>query len=379
MPGAHHEDAKLSGNIGDRSRQPEPSTNGQLMIQTLEWTPSGVVFIDQTKLPTEEVYVTCTTHQQVADVIRNMVVRGAPAIGVAAAMGIALGVKNSRAENAADLKKELDQICEIIGHTRPTAVNLFWAIRRMKEKFESLSSRPIAEIQQALIEESKRMHAEDIAANQAMGRHGATLMPASGGVLTHCNAGALATAGYGTALGVIRAAVEAGKKIHVYADETRPFLQGSRLTAWELMKDGIPTTVISDNMAGVMMQQGKIGAIVVGADRIAANGDVANKIGTYTVAVLAKEHGIPFYVAAPISTVDLATSDGSKIPIEQRNAREVTHIGGRQMTPNGVAIENPAFDVTPAKYVAAIITERGIARAPYEKSLSELARRSLSS
>jgi methylthioribose-1-phosphate isomerase len=346
------------------------------MIQTLEWTESGVVFIDQTKLPTEEVYVTCTTHQQVADVIRNMVVRGAPAIGVAAAMGIALGVKNSKATNAADLKKDFDQICEAIRQTRPTAVNLFWAIRRMTEKFESLRPRTIAEIRQAqqvMIEESQRMHAEDIAANQAMGRHGATLMPSSGGVLTHCNAGALATAGYGTALGVIRAAVEAGKKIHVYADETRPFLQGSRLTAWELMKDGIPTTVISDNMAGVMMQQGKIGAIVVGADRIAANGDVANKIGTYTVAILAKEHGIPFYVAAPISTVDLATPDGSKIPIEQRNAREVTHIGGRQMTPDGVEIENPAFDVTPAKYIAAIITERGIARAPYKESLSELA------
>ena len=346
------------------------------MIQTLEWTESGVVFIDQTKLPTEEVYVTCTTHQQVADVIRNMVVRGAPAIGVAAAMGIALGVKNSKATNAADLKKDFDQICEAIRQTRPTAVNLFWAIRRMTEKFESLRPRTIAEIRQAqqvMIEESQRMHAEDIAANQAMGRHGATLMPSSGGVLTHCNAGALATAGYGTALGVIRAAIEAGKKIHVYADETRPFLQGSRLTAWELMKDGIPTTVISDNMAGVMMQQGKIGAIVVGADRIAANGDVANKIGTYTVAILAKEHGIPFYVAAPISTVDLATPDGSKIPIEQRNAREVTHIGGRQMTPDGVGIENPAFDVTPAKYVTAIITERGIARAPYKESLSELA------
>ena len=346
------------------------------MIQTLEWTESGVVFIDQTKLPTEEVYVTCTTHQQVADVIRNMVVRGAPAIGVAAAMGIALGVKNSKATNAADLKKDFDQICEAIRQTRPTAVNLFWAIRRMTEKFESLRPRTIAEIRQAqqvMIEESQRMHAEDIAANQAMGRHGATLMPSTGGVLTHCNAGALATAGYGTALGVIRAAVEAGKKIHVYADETRPFLQGSRLTAWELMKDGIPTTVISDNMAGVMMQQGKIGAIVVGADRIAANGDVANKIGTYTVAILAKEHGIPFYVAAPISTVDLATPDGGKIPIEQRNAREVTHIGGRQMTPDGVEIENPAFDVTPAKYIAAIITERGIARAPYKESLSELA------
>ncbi len=343
------------------------------MIQTLEWTSRGVVFIDQTKLPTEEIYVTCTTHQQVADAIRNMIVRGAPAIGVAAAMGVALGVKNSKAENAAVLKKELDQICETIRQTRPTAVNLFWAIRRMQEKFETLRSRPIAQIKQALIEEAQRMHAEDIAANQAMGRHGATLMPSSGGVLTHCNAGALATAGYGTALGVIRAAVEAGKKIHVYADETRPFLQGSRLTAWELMKDGIPTTVISDNMAGVMMQQGKIGAIVVGADRIAANGDVANKVGTYTVAVLAKEHGIPFYVAAPISTVDLDTPEGSKIPIEQRSAREVTHIGGRQMTPDGVGIENPAFDVTPAKYVTAIITERGIARAPYDESLRELA------
>ena len=330
-------------------------------------------FIDQTKLPTEEVYVTCTTHEQVADVIRTMVVRGAPAIGVSAAMGIALGVKNSKAETVADLKRELDQICELIGKTRPTAVNLFWAIRRMQEKFERVRVRPILKIKEDLIEESKRMHAEDIAANQAMGRHGATLMPSEGGVLTHCNAGALATAGYGTALGVIRAAVEQGKKIHVYADETRPFLQGSRLTAWELMKDGIPTTVISDNMAGAMMKQGKIGAIVVGADRIAANGDVANKIGTYTVAVLAKENGIPFYVAAPLSTIDFACPDGSQIPIEQRNAREVTHIAGKQMVPDGVSIENPAFDVTPAKYVAAIITEHGIAREPYGESLRGLA------
>ncbi len=345
------------------------------MIQTLEWTSNGVVFLDQTKLPTEEVYVTCTTHQQVADVIRNMVVRGAPAIGVAAAMGIALGIKNSKAESGADLNKDFGEICETIRQTRPTAVNLFWAIRRMQEKFELLRIRPIPQIKQALIEEAQRMHAEDIAANQAMGRHGATLMPSSGGVLTHCNAGALATAGYGTALGVIRAAVEQGKQIHVYADETRPFLQGSRLTAWELMKDGIPTTVISDNMAGAMMRQGKIKAIVVGADRIAANGDVANKIGTYTVAVLAKEHGIPFYVAAPISTVDLETPDGTKIPIEQRNAKEVTHIAGKQMVPDGVEIENPAFDVTPAKYVAAIITERGVAKAPYEKTLRELASR----
>src|ERR1700692_752099 len=343
------------------------------MIHTLEWTEQGVRFIDQTKLPTEETYLTCKTHEKVADAIRTMVVRGAPAIGVAAALGIALGIRDSKASTVGELKRELDQICENMGKTRPTAVNLFWAIGRMQEKFEGLRVRPIAQIKHELVEEDRRMHAEDIAANQAMGRHGATLMPSEGGVLTHCNAGALATAGYGTALGVIRTAVEAGKKIHVYADETRPFLQGSRLTAWELMKDGIPTTVIADNMAGAMMRQGKIGAIVVGADRIAANGDVANKIGTYTVAVLAKENGIPFYVAAPISTVDMECPDGSKSPIEQRNAREVSHIAGKQMVPDGVSIENPAFDVTPAKYVGAIITERGIARAPYDESLRRLA------
>jgi len=342
------------------------------MIQTLEWTDRGVRFIDQTKLPTEETYVNCKTYQEVADVIRNMVVRGAPAIGVAAAMGVALGVKNSKAETPGELKHDLDKICEVIGKTRPTAVNLFWAIRRMQRKFETLRVRPVPQIKQALVEEAQRMHAEDIAINQAMGRHGAALMPASGGVLTHCNAGALATCGYGTALGVIRAAIERGKKIHVFADETRPFLQGSRLTAWELMKDGIPTTVISDNMSGAIMRQGKIGAVIVGADRIAANGDVANKIGTYTVAVLAKEHDIPFYVAAPISTVDLETSDGSKIPIEQRNPLEVTHFAGKAVTPAGVQVENPAFDVTPAKYVTAIVTERGIARAPYEQSLARL-------
>jgi len=343
------------------------------MVQTLEWTESGVRFIDQTRLPTEEAYVICKSYEHVADAIRNMVVRGAPAIGVAAAMGIALGVKNSKAETVGELKLEFDKICDAMGRTRPTAVNLFWAIRRMREKFELLRVRPLAQLKQALIDEAQRMHAEDIAANQAMGRHGATLMPAAGGVLTHCNAGALATCGYGTALGVIRAAVEQGKKIHVYADETRPFLQGSRLTAWELMKDGIPITVISDNMAGSMMRQGKIGAIVVGADRIAANGDVANKIGTYTLAVLAKEHGIPFYVAAPFSTVDLNTPDGSRIPIEQRNPREVTHIAGKQMVPDGTEVENPAFDVTPAKYVSAIVTEQGIARAPFANSLRKLA------
>src|SRR5689334_22212235 len=264
------------------------------MIKTLEWTDDGVRFIDQRKLPTEETYVTCGTYEEVAEAIRNMTVRGAPAIGVAAGMGVALGMRDAEGDHVAELRRRMDEICEEIASTRPTAVNLFWAIRRMQEKFASLSDLPVAQIRQGLIQEAQRMYVEDIAANEAMGRHGAALLPAAGGVLTHCNAGALATCGYGTALGVIRAAVESGKKIQVFADETRPFLQGSRLTAWELMKDGIPTTVISDNMAGSMMKQGKIGAVVVGADRIAANGDVANKTGTYTVAVLAKEHGIPF-------------------------------------------------------------------------------------
>jgi methylthioribose-1-phosphate isomerase len=345
------------------------------MIKTLEWTPEGVRFLDQTKLPTEEIYVTCRTYQQVADSIRDMIVRGAPAIGVAAAMGIALGVRDSQARSMEDLRRECDHICKVMGETRPTAVNLFWAIRRMQEKFEYAAHLAVAELKLALITEAQKMYVEDIAACQAMGRHGATLMPSSGAVLTHCNAGALATCGYGTALGVIRAAVEAGKRINVYADETRPFLQGSRLTAWELTKDGIPTTIIADNMAGAMMKQGKIDAVVVGADRIAANGDVANKIGTYTVAVLAKEHGIPFYVAAPWSTVDMETPSGDRIPIEQRAAREVTHHAGVRVAPEGVAVENPAFDVTPAKYVGAIITERGIARPPYAESLRRLADR----
>jgi methylthioribose-1-phosphate isomerase len=344
------------------------------MVETVQWTDNGVVFIDQTKLPTEESYVTCRTHEEVATAIKDMIVRGAPAIGVSAAMGIALGVKNSRAKTVDELRPEFDQICETLRVTRPTAVNLFWAIRRMQEKFATLATQPVEQIKQELISEAQRMHAEDVASCMAMGKHGATLMPSSGGVLTHCNAGALATCGYGTALGVIRAAVEAGKKIQVFADETRPFLQGSRLTAWELMKDGIPTTVISDNMAGAMMRMGKIGAVVVGADRIAANGDVANKIGTYSVAVLAKEHGLPFYVAAPWSTVDMETPTGEQIPIEQRAAREVTHMAGRQLTPDGVGIENPAFDVTPNKYVSAIVTERGIARAPYGESLKKLAK-----
>jgi methylthioribose-1-phosphate isomerase len=342
------------------------------MVETLEWTDGGVRFIDQTKLPTEESFVTCRTYQEVADAIRTMIVRGAPAIGVAAAMGIALGVRDSGARTLDELRPQFDAICETLRGTRPTAVNLFWAIRRMQKKFASVAHLPVPQIASALIEEARRMHAEDVAACMAMGRHGATLMPASGGVLTHCNAGALATCGYGTALGVIRAAIESGKKLHVFADETRPFLQGSRLTAWELMKDGIPTTVIADNMAGAMMSQGKIGAVVVGADRIAANGDVANKIGTYSVAVLAHENNIPFYVAAPWSTVDLETSTGAQIPIEQRSAREVTHLAGKQLTPDGATVENPAFDVTPNRYVTAIITERGVARAPYGEALRTL-------
>ncbi|MGA9568219.1 MAG: S-methyl-5-thioribose-1-phosphate isomerase [Candidatus Korobacteraceae bacterium] len=342
------------------------------MIKTLEWTNAGVRFIDQTKLPTEETYVTCKNYEEVADAIRTMIVRGAPAIGVAAAMGVALGTLQSRAQTLADLEREFDTICNTLAGTRPTAVNLFWAIRRMRDKFEQLRALPVEQIRVEMVSEAQRMHVEDIAANEAMGRHGAVLLPSSGAVLTHCNAGALATAGYGTALGVIRAAIESGKKLSVYADETRPFLQGSRLTAWELMKDGIPTTLIADNMAGAIMRQGKIDAVIVGADRIAANGDVANKIGTYTVAVLAKEHGIPFYVAAPTSTVDLNTADGSGIPIEQRAAREVTHMAGRQIAPDAVRVENPAFDVTPNKYVTAIITERGVARAPYQASLAEL-------
>jgi methylthioribose-1-phosphate isomerase len=343
------------------------------MFKTLEWTDDGIRFIDQTKLPNEESYLTCATYEEVAEAIRKMVVRGAPAIGVAAAMGVALGVRDAEGDHIAELRRRFDEICDTMAETRPTAVNLFWAIQRMREKFEAASELPVDQLKQVLITEAQRMYLEDVAANEAMGRHGATLMPASGGVLTHCNAGALATCGYGTALGVIRAAVESGKKIHVYADETRPFLQGSRLTAWELMKDGISTTVISDNMAGSLMQQGKIGAAVVGADRIAANGDVANKIGTYMVAVLAKENGIPFFVAAPFSTVDLDTPEGSKIPIEQRSSREVTHIAGKAIVPDGAKVENPAFDVTPAKYVTAIITERGIAKPPYPQSLRQLA------
>jgi len=341
------------------------------MIPTLEWLPEGVNFLDQTKLPLEETYVLATDYRQVAIVIRDMIVRGAPAIGVAAAMGMALGIDRSKTTTLPELTAEVAVMAKTLAETRPTAVNLFWGIDEIRSLYNSLAAKgvPISEIKTAVIARSRQMYDEDIAACKQMGANGAALLPMEGTVLTHCNAGALATCGYGTALGVIRAAIEQGHKISVFADETRPFLQGARLTAWELMKDDIPTTVLCDNMAASLMRQGRIQAVVVGSDRIAANGDVANKIGTYGVAILAHEHGIPFYVAAPWSTVDMATSSGDLIPIEQRDAREVTHSNGRQMTPNGVGIENPAFDVTPAKYVTAIITERGVLHAPYVESI----------
>jgi len=341
------------------------------MIPTLAWTPEGVRFIDQTKLPLEESYVLAATYEQVAEVIVTMVVRGAPAIGVSAAYGVALGVLHTTAPTTHLFAPEFETICGRLAGTRPTAVNLFWAIDRIKRLFAELLAEDatLAKVQERILAEAHAMYEEDIAACRTMGAFGGALLPDEGGVLTHCNAGALATCGYGTALGVIRSAVEQGKHIQVYADETRPFLQGARLTAWELMEDNIPTTVICDNMAASLMRAGKIQAVVVGADRIAANGDTANKIGTYNVAILAKEHGIPFYVAAPWSTIDLATATGDGIPIEERPAVEVTHHGGKQLTPNGVGIRNPAFDVTPAKYVTAIITERGVIRAPYIDSL----------
>jgi methylthioribose-1-phosphate isomerase len=344
------------------------------MIPTLEWLPEGVNFLDQTKLPLEEIYVLATDYKQVATVIRDMIVRGAPAIGVSAAMGMAIGIERSSATTLAELTAEVAVIAQTLAETRPTAVNLFWGIDEVRKVYDALAAKntPIPEIKAAVIARALEMYDEDIAACKQLGTHGAALLPQQGTVLTHCNAGALATCGYGTALGVIRAAVEAGHQIDVFADETRPYLQGARLTAWELMKDGIPTTVLCDNMAAHLMSKGRIQAVIVGADRIAANGDAANKIGTYGVSILAREHGIPFYVAAPWSTIDMATAHGDLIPIEQRNPREVTHSNGKQMTPDGVNIENPAFDVTPAKYIAAIITERGVLKAPFTESIARM-------
>ena len=344
------------------------------MVKTIEWTDEGVKMIDQRKLPTVEEYPVFKTYQEVADAIRSMVIRGAPAIGVAAAMGVALGVRDSKARNIAELRKDFNEIADALASTRPTAVNLFWAIERMKRLFKEIATNGAEKraIADRLIHEALTIQVEDIEGNKRMGRFGQELLPNSGTILTHCNAGALATAGYGTALGVIRAAVENGKRLRVLADETRPFLQGARLTAWELWKDDIDVRVISDNMAGTFMRQGLIDAVIVGADRIAANGDVANKIGTYPVAVLAKQHEIPFYVAAPWSTLDLKIPDGSHIPIEQRDPAEVTHIGGMRMVPEGVSVFNPAFDVTPNSFVTAIITDRGVAMPPYTESLRKL-------
>jgi methylthioribose-1-phosphate isomerase len=329
------------------------------MVETIIWTDAGVVMIDQRVLPRKQEFVTCRTYLDVAEAIRNMTIRGAPAIGVAAAMGVALGVMEGA---------DFDEVCRVLAATRPTAVNLFWAIDRMR-RVHAKSNGDV----HTLIEESKQIRVEDIAICEAIGRHGASLVPDNKTVLTHCNAGALATAGYGTALGVIRSAVSSGKKIDVFADETRPFLQGARLTAWELQQDGIPVKLITDNMAGHFLHSGRIGCVVVGADRIAANGDVANKIGTYGLAVLAKENGVPFFVAAPVSTLDLTLASGDSIPIEQRAASEVTHVFGIAIAPENMEVENPAFDVTPARYVTAIITENGVATAPYEESLRRVA------
>ncbi|CDM66298.1 S-methyl-5-thioribose-1-phosphate isomerase [Pyrinomonas methylaliphatogenes] len=345
------------------------------MIKPVEWAADGIIMLDQRLLPAEERYLKLRSYEEVADAIRQMVVRGAPAIGIAAAMGIALGLKQSIGTSVADLEEDFEYICETMSRTRPTAVNLFWAIERMRAAFQKAKSETsdVEEIKQRLIAEARAIHEEDLAANRAIGRFGAELIPDGATVLTHCNAGALATGGdYGTALGVVRGARDAGKRVAVIADETRPFLQGARLTAWELAKDGIPVTLITDNMAGHVMKQGKVSAVVVGADRIAANGDTANKIGTYMVAVLAKEHNIPFYVAAPISTIDLSIPSGDQIPIEERDPSEVTQLRDQRIAPEGIDVYNPAFDVTPNELITAIITDKGVARPPYTQSLRAL-------
>ena len=327
--------------------------------------------VDQRKLPAQEVYVHCKTANEVARAIKTMVIRGAPAIGIAAAMGLALGVNRSRANGTTQLATEFYKLCDLLAATRPTAVNLFWAIERMKRAFSAAarSGQSPEELRATMLVEARKIHDEDVASCRSLGAHGSEVVPNDAHVLTHCNAGALATGGYGTALGVIRAAVADGKQVAVFADETRPFLQGARLTAWELLRDGIDTTVITDSMAGPLMRAGKVDVVVVGADRVAANGDVANKIGTYTVAVLAHQHSVPFYVAAPCSTVDLSTPDGSTIPIEERDQREVTHVGSIRMAPEGATVWNPAFDVTPHDLVTAIITDRGVCRPPFSESL----------
>ncbi|CAN5336954.1 S-methyl-5-thioribose-1-phosphate isomerase [soil metagenome] len=345
------------------------------MIIPVKWSDEGVLMLDQRLLPTEEKWLTLKSFTEVADGIRDMVVRGAPAIGVSAAYGIALGAKNFVGTNVEDLEEELDYICDVMSKTRPTAVNLFWAIDRMKRTFAKTKAegKSISEIKQILIKDAKDIHDEDIESQRLIAKFGGELLENDSTVLTHCNAGALATGGvWGTALGVIRGAVDQGKKISVYADETRPYLQGARLTAWELLQDDIPVTLITDNMSGHTMKKGLIHAVVVGSDRIAANGDVANKIGTYMVAVLAHRHNIPFYVAAPLSTVDMNCPTGEEIPIEERNIREITHVQDIQLAPEGIDVSNYAFDVTPNDLVTAIITEKGVARKPYTESLRKM-------
>ena len=342
------------------------------MVETIAWRDNQVVMIDQRKLPRVEQYVICRNYRCVKKAIQDLVIRGAPAIGVAAAMGVALGAIKIRAKKMDRFLSQLDDICDDMLAARPTAVNLRWAVNRMKRLAMANRDKALDDVKASLVAEAKQILEEDIAVNKAMGRHGRALLDDDMTVLTHCNAGALATGGYGTALGVVRAAVETGKAIQVFADETRPFLQGARLTAWELMEDNIPVTLITDNTAGYFMKAGRIDAVIVGADRIAANGDVANKIGTYMVAVLAKTHGIPFYVAAPMSTIDFDAKSGDDIPIENRSGKEVTHLQGRQHAPEGAMAEHPAFDVTPARYVSAIITERGVARPPFKRQLKAL-------
>lgn len=344
------------------------------VAQPIQWADNGVVMLDQRRLPAEEVLHTYTDYREVARAIREMVIRGAPAIGVAAAMGVALGVLHSRAKSVDELRPEFAQISDTLAQTRPTAVDLFWALERMRARFAELTSRTsdLEKIKRAMVDEAREIHQEKKATDEAIGRFGAEFMPRDGQVMTQCNAGALATGGIGTALGVIRVAVEQGKHLHVLVPETRPYLQGARLTAWELHRGGIPLTLITDNMVGHFLKSGKVGAIVTGADRIAANGDSANKIGTYQIAVLAKENNVPFYIAAPISTLDLSIPDGEHIPIEERSAAEVTHLQGVRIAPD-VPAAHPAFDVTPARYIRAIFTERGVAQPPYAESLRSLA------
>ncbi|HIE43161.1 MAG TPA: S-methyl-5-thioribose-1-phosphate isomerase [Nitrospinaceae bacterium] len=342
------------------------------MIKTIEYVNGVVRMIDQTRLPTEKVFVDCKTIEEVGEAIKTMVIRGAPAIGVAAAMGVSLGADTIAASNFDAFFKRMEQQCDLLGKSRPTAVNLSWAINRMKQVARDAKNLSIPELKARLKEEALTIRTEDISINQSMGKHGQTLVKDGNVILTHCNAGALATAGFGTALGVVRASVNAGKNIRVLANETRPFLQGARLTAWELKEDNIPVKLITDSMCGFFMKKGEVDLIVVGADRIAGNGDVANKIGTYMVAVLAKENNIPFYVAAPVSTLDLSLCSGDKIPIEERTAEEVVNINSKRIAPEGIEVAHPAFDITPNNLVTAIITEKGIARAPFTESLKAI-------